>query len=56
MDKRSKLDDKAKQCIFLGYGDEEFGYGLWAPVKKKLFEVEMWYFLKIRPLRIVRGL
>jgi hypothetical protein len=34
-DERSKLDSKAKQCIFLGYGHEEFGYILWDPVNKK---------------------
>ena len=27
-DERSKLGDKAKQRIFMGYGDEEFGYKL----------------------------
>ena len=27
-DERSKLDVKAKQCIFLWYGNEEFGYRL----------------------------
>jgi hypothetical protein len=35
-DERSKLDNKAKQCIFLGYGHEEFGYRLWDPVNKKV--------------------
>lgn len=35
-DERSKLDGKTKQCIFLGYGDEEFGYRLWDPVGRKL--------------------
>ena len=28
-EERSKLDDKATLCIFIGYGDEEFGYMLW---------------------------
>lgn len=27
-DERSKLVDKSKQYIFLGYGNEEFGYRL----------------------------
>ena len=27
-DERSKLDSKTKQCIFLGYSNEEFGYRL----------------------------
>lgn len=33
-DEKSKLDDKAKQWIFLGYDyvHEEFGYRLWDPV------------------------
>jgi hypothetical protein len=35
-DERSKLDSKAKQCIFLGYGLEEFGYRLWDPISKKI--------------------
>ena len=25
-EQRSKLDDKALPCIFIGYGNEEFGY------------------------------
>ena len=28
-EQRSKLDDKATPCIFIGYGDEEFNYKLW---------------------------
>ena len=35
-DERSKLDDRSKQCIFLGYGHEEFGYRLWDPATKKV--------------------
>ena len=27
-EQRSKLDDKATPCIFIGYGDEEFSYRL----------------------------
>lgn len=34
---RSKLDDKAIQCIFLGYGVNEFGYKLWDPKAKKMY-------------------
>ena len=32
----TKLDDKSVPCIFIGYGDEEFGYRLWDLVKKKV--------------------
>ncbi|MCI47137.1 retrovirus-related pol polyprotein from transposon tnt 1-94, partial [Trifolium medium] len=35
-DERSKLDSKSKECIFLGYGNEEFEYRLWDPVEKKI--------------------
>ena len=35
-EQRTKLDDKSIPCIFIGYGDEEFGYRLWDPVKKKV--------------------
>ena len=35
-DERSKLDVKAKPCIFLGYGHEEFGYRLWDPLSRKI--------------------
>ncbi|GJZ46052.1 putative RNA-directed DNA polymerase [Tanacetum coccineum] len=35
-DERSKLDVKGKPCVFLGYGQDEFGYRLYDPVQKKL--------------------
>jgi hypothetical protein len=35
-DERSKLYSKVKQCIFMVYGHEEFGYRLWDPVDKKI--------------------
>lgn len=35
-EQRLKLDYKSVPCTFVGYGDEEFGYRLWDPVKKKL--------------------
>ncbi|GJX75043.1 retrovirus-related pol polyprotein from transposon TNT 1-94 [Tanacetum coccineum] len=35
-DERSKLDVKGKPCVFLGYGQDEFGYRLYDPVRKKL--------------------
>ena len=35
-DEQSKLDNKTKQCIFLGYSNKEFGYKLWDPATKKI--------------------
>ena len=35
-DKRGKLDPKTRPCIFLGYGDDEFGYRLWNLEEKKV--------------------
>jgi hypothetical protein len=35
-DERSKLDNKTKQCIFLGFEDDGFGYRLWDPEEKKI--------------------
>ena len=37
-EQRSKLNDKATPCIFIGYGDEEFSYRLWDLEKKKTIE------------------
>ena len=33
-DERSKLDAKTSQCIFIGYGLDEFGYRLYDPIEK----------------------
>ncbi|RDX82110.1 hypothetical protein CR513_37143, partial [Mucuna pruriens] len=35
-DERSKLDMKTRQCIFIGYGHDEYGYRMYDPVEKKL--------------------
>jgi len=35
-DERSKLDKKTRQCIFIGYGEDEFGYRFYDPIEKKL--------------------
>ena len=35
-DERSKLDANTRQCIFIGYGLDEFGYTLYDPIEKKL--------------------
>ena len=35
-EQRSKFDDKATPCFFIGYGDEEFGYRLWDSEKQNI--------------------
>ncbi|RDX95283.1 hypothetical protein CR513_22221, partial [Mucuna pruriens] len=35
-DERSKLDMKTRQCIFIGYGHNEYGYRMYDPVEKEL--------------------
>ncbi|WVZ18911.1 hypothetical protein V8G54_006233 [Vigna mungo] len=35
-DERSKLDVKTRQCIFIGFGQDEFDYKLYDPVEKKV--------------------
>ena len=35
-EQRSKFDSKSTPCIFIGYGDAEFGYKLWDPKEKKM--------------------
>ncbi|CAJ2658330.1 unnamed protein product [Trifolium pratense] len=45
-DERSKLDKKSKQCLFMGYGNEQFGYKLWDPVDKKIIRSRDVIFLE----------
>lgn len=33
---RSKLDEKPKKCVFVGYGLDEFGYRFFDPVQWKI--------------------
>ena len=41
-----KLDSKTKQCIFLGYSNEEFGYRLWDSATKKIIKSRDVVFFK----------
>ena len=53
-DERSKLDKKAKQCIFLGYGHEEFGYRLWDPADRKLIRSRDVVFLEDQTIEDIK--
>ena len=37
-DKWGKLDPKIRPCIFLRYGDDEFGYWLWSLAENKVIQ------------------
>ncbi|KAD2804590.1 hypothetical protein E3N88_37967 [Mikania micrantha] len=50
-DERSKLDVKTKPCIFLGYGQDEFGYRLYDPVSKKLVRSREVVFMEDQTLK-----
>ena len=45
-DERSKLDVKAKPCVFSGYGHEEFGYKLRDPMSMKIVKSRDAVFLE----------
>ena len=53
-EQRSKLDDKATSCIFIGYGDEEFGYMLWYSEKQKIVRSRNVVFHEHKSLKIWR--
>ena len=43
---RQKLDARTTPCIFIGYGDEEFGYRLCDPKEKKVIRKRDLLFLE----------
>ena len=45
-DERAKLDANSKQCIFLGYAHDEYGYKLWDPVDRKVIRSRDVIFLE----------
>ena len=45
-DQRSKLDNKSKPCIFLGYSEDEFGYRLWDLLDKKVVQSRAIVFME----------
>jgi len=45
-DERSKLDAKIRQCIFIGYGEDGFGYRFYDPIEKKLVRSRDVQFMK----------
>ena len=47
---RSKLNVKAKPCIFLGYGHEEFWYRLWDLMCRKIVRSRDIVFLEDQPV------
>ena len=49
-DRRGKLDPKIRPCVFLGYGDDEFGYRVWDPVDKKIFRSRDIIFMEDKTL------
>ncbi|XP_048234354.1 uncharacterized protein LOC125370936 [Ricinus communis] len=51
-DERSKLDVKSKPCVFLGYGQDEFGYRLYDPCPQETYSAEILCLLKIGPIDV----
>lgn len=43
-EQRSKLDSKTNPCVFVGYGDEEYGFRLYDPEKKVVRSRDVIFF------------
>jgi len=52
-DERSKLEVKTRQCIFIGYGMDEFGYKFYGPVGKKVIQSRDVVFIEDQTLKDV---
>jgi len=52
-EKRSKLENKAVKCIFIGYGVSVKGYKLWDPVAEKVLYNKSVIFRELTPSSIV---
>ncbi|RDY03953.1 hypothetical protein CR513_12375, partial [Mucuna pruriens] len=55
-DERSKLDMKTRQCIFIGYGQDEYAYRLYDPVENKLVRSHECNSWKTKSLKILISL
>ena len=49
-DKEGKLDPKTNPWIFLGYGDDEFGYRLWNLDQKKVIRSRDKVFMEAKTI------
>ena len=45
-DQRSKLDNKSRPCIFLGYVEDDFRYRLWDLIDKKVIRSQEIVFME----------
>lgn len=52
-EKRTKLDNKAVKCIFIGYSYGVKGYKLWDPVAQKVFYSKSVIFRETKPSSII---
>ena len=53
-DERSKLDAKTRQCVFIGYGQDDFGYKLYDPVEKKIVRSRDVVFIEDQTIEDIR--
>ena len=51
--KRSKLENKAVKCIFIGYGVGVKGYKLWDPVAEKVLYSRSVIFCELKPSTVL---